>query len=222
MFLHFPWICFVSWILRSSCDLKKKKKKGQCPRDILRITYEPQKTTRRFLCESYARGNFFPLHLKRAEGKGDAEGSIFNGIAFSCLPCSPSVGLFQRYPHSLNFAKCEKEWLSHSSVEERGACVETVTDLSSLFPLECLSHGRERAGYQSTYFSRQWIACIITFLQICLVEKNLPCWLFRIHCECILHFVFNLFQVLQLAVWLALYMSAWVNGFPLRSVWKSN
>ena len=50
----------------------------------------------------------FPYSLKLAEGKGDAEGSIFSGTALSCLPYSPSVGLFQTHPHPLALAKCVK------------------------------------------------------------------------------------------------------------------
>lgn len=95
---------------------------GLCPRDIFRIIYEPHKATRRFPYESCTRGGFFPLYLKLAEEKGDAEGSVFGGTALSCLPYSPSVGLFQTYLHPLTFAKCEKVWPSgfHAAKRKEG------------------------------------------------------------------------------------------------------
>ena len=135
MFLHFPWICLVLWILRSSCNLKeeKKKKKGLCPRDIFRIIYEPHKATRRFPYESCIRGAFFPLYLKLAEEKGDAEClQWYSTLLPPIFPFSRTLSNISASSHLCKMWESVAEWLSCCRAEGGGAYVETVSDLSSL------------------------------------------------------------------------------------------
>lgn len=116
------------------------------------------------------------------------------------FPFSRTLSNISSSSHLCKMWESVAQWLSCCKTEGGGAYVETVTNLNSLLLSNVLHVAERGVGYQNSHFSRHWVACIITFLQICLtVEKNLPCWLFRIQCGCILHFFSpNLFQVLQL------------------------
>lgn len=99
------------------------------------------------------------------------------GTAFSCLPWFSSIWLFQRHPHLLSFAKCEKVWPRgfHIAVQMEGNMLK-LSLISWLSLWNVLHLVVREEGLQHTHFSRHCSACKITFLQIHLIaEKKL--WL---------------------------------------------
>lgn len=106
---------------------------------------------------------------------------------------SPFNMTVSKVSSSAQFCKLWEVWLSgfHMAAEEEENMCWNCHRFKLTFALGVLHTGGEAAeGVEHTHFSRYWIACIITFLHICLkfAERNLTRQVFRIHWVCFMIF----------------------------------